>query len=67
MYKRLSDAQDATEAETRRRQEAERALADARARRVSVLRQYHLDQAALDRLTGRQAGLTQTQSAETRQ
>ena len=47
--------------------EAERALADARARRVSVLRQYHLDQAALDRLTGRQAGLTQTQSAETRQ
>ncbi|MDO9247135.1 MAG: TolC family protein, partial [Phenylobacterium sp.] len=42
--------------------EAERALADARARRVSVLRQYHLDQAALDRLTGRQAGLTQTQT-----
>lgn len=47
--------------------EAERALADARARRVSVLRQYHLDQAALDRLTGRQAALTQTQPAETRQ
>lgn len=46
--------------------EAERALAEARARRVSVLRQYHLDQAALDRLTGRQAGLTQSRSAETR-
>lgn len=46
--------------------EAERALADARARRVSVLRQYHLDQAALDRLTGRQAGYIQTQTAETR-
>ncbi|OYW27299.1 MAG: hypothetical protein B7Z44_12805 [Caulobacter sp. 12-67-6] len=46
--------------------EAERALADARARRVSVLRQYHLDQAALDRLTGRQASYIQTQTAETR-
>lgn len=37
--------------------EAERALADARARRVAVLRQFHLDQAALDRLTGRHAAL----------
>jgi len=37
--------------------EAERGLADARARRVSVLRQFHLDQAALDRLTGRHAAL----------
>lgn len=37
--------------------EAERALADARARRVTVLRQFHLDQAALDRLTGRHAAL----------
>lgn len=38
--------------------EAERALADARARRVNVLRQYHLDQAALDRLTGRHAEIS---------
>lgn len=37
--------------------EAERGLADARARRVAVLRQFHLDQAALDRLTGRHAAL----------
>jgi cobalt-zinc-cadmium efflux system outer membrane protein len=37
--------------------DAERALADARARRVAVLRQFHLDQAALDRLTGRHAAL----------
>lgn len=37
--------------------EAEKALADARARRVAVLRQFHLDQAALDRLTGRHAAL----------
>lgn len=37
--------------------EAERALADARTRRVAVLRQHHLDQAALDRLTGAYAGL----------
>lgn len=36
--------------------EAERALADARARRVAVLRQHHLDQAALDRLTGAHTG-----------
>ena len=45
--------------------EAERALFDARARRLVVLRQFHLDQAALDRLTGRHADLvTQTGSAE---
>jgi cobalt-zinc-cadmium efflux system outer membrane protein len=37
--------------------DAEKALADARARRVAVLRQFHLDQAALDRLTGRHAAL----------
>lgn len=37
--------------------EAEKALFDARARRVAVLRQHHLDRAALDRLTGRHAGL----------
>lgn len=37
--------------------EAERALYDARARRVAVLKQFHLDQAALDRLTGRHEAL----------
>ena len=37
--------------------DAERALADARARRVAVLRQFHIDRAALDRLTGRHAAL----------
>ncbi|MDP3115912.1 MAG: TolC family protein [Phenylobacterium sp.] len=46
--------------------EAERALADARARRVAVLRQHHTDQAALDRLTGRFAHLASTPSAEPR-
>lgn len=46
--------------------EAERALADARERRVVVLRQHHTDQAALDRLTGRHAGLVSPQSAESR-
>lgn len=47
--------------------EAERALFDARVRRLVVLRQYHLDQAALDRLAGRHAALaTQTASAEPR-
>ncbi|WP_309644898.1 TolC family protein [Phenylobacterium sp.] len=47
--------------------EAERGLADARARRVAVLRQHHLDQAALDRLTGRHAGQsTSTSIAERR-
>ncbi|MFZ5684646.1 TolC family protein [Phenylobacterium sp.] len=37
--------------------DAEKALADVRARRVAVLRQFHLDQAALDRLTGRHMAL----------
>lgn len=37
--------------------DAERALADARTRRVTILRQFHLDQAAFDRLTGRHAAL----------
>lgn len=46
--------------------EAERALADARERRVAVLRQHHKDQAALDRLTGRYAGLASTPTAESR-
>ena len=47
--------------------EAENALFDVRARRVLVLRQLHLDQAALDRLTGRHADLvSQTASAEPR-
>lgn len=45
--------------------DAERALAEARARRVDVLRQYHLDLAALDRLTGRHAALA-TSAAEPR-
>jgi cobalt-zinc-cadmium efflux system outer membrane protein len=46
--------------------EAERALADARERRVTVLRQFHEDQAALDRLTGRHAALTSIPTAESR-
>lgn len=47
--------------------EAESALFDARARRIAVLKQFHLDQAALDRLTGRHAALAvQTASAEPR-
>lgn len=47
--------------------EAEKALYDARARRVQVLRQHHLDQAALDRLTGHHVGLIpQTARAEIR-
>lgn len=37
--------------------EAQRALADARARRVEVLRDFHADMAALDRLTGKHRGL----------
>lgn len=37
--------------------EAQRALADARARRVEVLGDFHADLAALDRLTGRHRGL----------
>lgn len=48
--------------------EAEMALFEARARRIAVLKQFHLDQAALDRLTGRHALLVvQTASAEPRQ
>lgn len=46
--------------------EAERALADTRARRVAVLRQHHLDQAALDRLTGAKAGLINTKTSAER-
>lgn len=48
--------------------DAEKALFDARARRVAVLRRHHLDRAALDRLTGRHAGLvaSSTAVAETR-
>ncbi len=46
--------------------EAERALADARARRVIVLRQHHIDQAAFDRLAGRHEGLNSTPAAEHR-
>lgn len=40
--------------------EAERALADIRSRRVAALRQFHLDQAALDRLTGRHDALAKS-------
>lgn len=40
--------------------EAERALADARSRRVAALRQFHLDQASLDRLTGRHDALAKS-------
>lgn len=46
--------------------EAERALADARERRVVILRQHHQDQAALDRLTGRHVGLASTPITEGR-
>lgn len=46
--------------------EAERALAEARARRVSVLRQHHIDQAALDRLTGRHVGISSSISTAER-
>ena len=47
--------------------EAEKALFDTRARRIAVLRDFHLDQAALDRLTGRHAALvTQTTHVEPR-
>lgn len=45
---------------------AEKALFDARARRIAVLRQHHLDLAALDRLTGRHAALVAQIPAETR-
>lgn len=44
--------------------DAERALAEARLRRVEILKSLHLDRAALDRLTGRHLGLVI--SAETR-
>jgi len=44
--------------------DAERALAEARMRRVEILKSLHLDRAALDRLTGRHLGLVI--SAETR-
>lgn len=37
--------------------EAQRALVEARARRVEVLRQFYIDQAALDRLLGRQSAI----------
>lgn len=37
--------------------QAQQALNDARARRVEILRQFHLDQAALDRLTARHVAL----------
>lgn len=46
--------------------EAERALVAARERRVVVLRQFHIDQAALDRLTGRHVGLIPNPVAESR-
>lgn len=46
--------------------EAQRALVEARARRVEVLRQFHLDQAAFDRLTARHEPLAvRTAQAET--
>ena len=43
MYKRLSDAQDATEAETRRRQEAERALAECEQKLYEVLAELNAE------------------------
>ena len=43
--------------------EAQRAVLDARARKVELLRSFHLDGARLDRLTGRHAALAR---AETR-
>jgi cobalt-zinc-cadmium efflux system outer membrane protein len=46
--------------------EAERALAEARARRVEVLRDYHLGLAALDRLTGKHRSLLSLSSQERR-
>ncbi|ODT89422.1 TolC family protein [Phenylobacterium sp. SCN 70-31] len=46
--------------------EAERALADARARRVEVLRDFHMAQAELDRLTGRYRALARTSFEERR-
>ncbi len=46
--------------------EAERALGDARGRRVEVLRDYHTTLAALDRLTGKHAALVATSLEERR-
>ena len=46
--------------------EAERALADARARRVEALREFHAGLATLDRLTGRHSRLVVTPSQERR-
>lgn len=46
--------------------EAERALADARARRVDVLREFHTGLAALDRLTGKHRGLIASNMQERR-
>lgn len=46
--------------------EAERALADARARRVAVLREFHTGLATLDRLTGKHRALVTTHSPERR-
>ncbi|MDP3745651.1 MAG: TolC family protein [Phenylobacterium sp.] len=46
--------------------EAQRALADARARRVEVLRDYHAGLAALDRLTGKHRALVAINSEERR-
>lgn len=46
--------------------EAERALADARARRVEVLREFHTGLATLDRLTGKHRALAATQFQERR-
>lgn len=46
--------------------EAERALAEARARRVEVLRDFHKSQAELDRLSGKHRGLVSIPSEERR-
>ncbi len=46
--------------------EAERALAQARARRVEVLREFHTGLATLDRLTGKHRALAATHSQERR-
>jgi cobalt-zinc-cadmium efflux system outer membrane protein len=46
--------------------EAQRALADARARRVEVLRDFHVGGAELDRLTGKHRSLLTPSSEERR-
>lgn len=46
--------------------EAERALAEARARRVEVLREFHAAQASFDRLTGKHRALAATTLEERR-